>query len=177
MYLDGRQGREQDKGFTIIELVFVLAILIILIGITAPRYVKFVEQAQMSADASNMSDLATALKVATVDADYNVKEGRYIFTLEDRGVVIEAYQGTTHRKLLPADTADLEKGLTSFFGGTWKIDGSTANTIVKLRYKKWTDEDKETDKVQLICEVDGRKVSTSYSPDSFARYMAEAKTK
>ncbi|MDO4276900.1 MAG: prepilin-type N-terminal cleavage/methylation domain-containing protein [Eubacteriales bacterium] len=173
-----RQGnREQNRGFTFIELVFVLAILVILIGITAPRYIKFLEQAQMSADVSNMSDLATAVKVATVDADYNVKEGRYIFTLENTGIIIEAYQGTTQLHMRPSDTADLKKGLESFFGGTWEIDGKTANPIIKLRYKKWTDENKPSQKVQLICEVDSRKVSASYSPDSFAQYAAEAKTK
>lgn len=101
----------------------------------------------MSADVSNMSDLATALKVATVDADYLITEGRYIFTLEDRGVVIEAYQG------------------------------STPNSQAKLRSKKWMDESRASEKVRLICQVDGRKVSASNSPDSFVKYAAEAKMK
>ncbi|MDC7290823.1 prepilin-type N-terminal cleavage/methylation domain-containing protein [Blautia schinkii] len=175
--MSGRKARGQDKGFTFIELVFVLAILVILIGITAPRYVKFLEQAQMSADVSNMSDLATAVKVATVDADYVITEGRYIFNLEYTGVVVEAYQGTTNLKMRQEQTAPLEKALSSFFRGSWVIDGSTPNPQARRRSKRWTDESRPSEKVQLICQVDGRKVSASYSPDSVVKYAAEAKMK
>ena len=74
----------KNKGFTFIELVFVLALLVILIGITAPNYVRYLEKAQMSADASNLSDLATAVTVATVDEEFDVIVSRNLtWTLPD----------------------------------------------------------------------------------------------
>lgn len=173
MKMPKKWGR--NKGFTAIELVFVLAILVILISITAPHYVKYVEQAQMSADAAALSDLATALKVATVDADYGVEEGRYIFTLTAKGLILESYQGTTNLVMNASRRAGLEKAFTDFCGGEWKADGETVNPIVKLHYKKWTDDVYAQQKVQMICQVDGRKVSVSYQPETLETYMAEAK--
>ena len=166
----------KNKGFTFIELVFVLALLVILIGITAPNYVRYLEKAQMSADASNLSDLATAVKVATVDEEFDVTEGTYIFTLEREGLLIDAYRGNTYLRMRTDQTDGLARGLQNFFGSEWIMDGITSNTQVRLKCKKWLDEAKSTEKVQLVCVVSGHKVAATYKPEKLAEYMATAKT-
>ena len=56
--------KKNNKGFTLVELVIVVAILAILVGILAPQYTKYVEKSRKAADASNLENLVTGIKVA-----------------------------------------------------------------------------------------------------------------
>ena len=64
--------KEDNKGFTLVELVIVVAILAILVGILAPQYTKYVEKSRQSADVSNLENIVKGFKVAAADTDYNV---------------------------------------------------------------------------------------------------------
>lgn len=59
--------KKNNKGFTLVELVIVIAILAILVGLLAPQYTKYVEKSRKSADASNMDELVKAIQVYATD--------------------------------------------------------------------------------------------------------------
>lgn len=67
--------KKNNKGFSLVELIIVIAIMAVLIGLLAPQYLKFVKKSKVSADVSNAQALATAFNVAF--ADSTVSNGTY----------------------------------------------------------------------------------------------------
>lgn len=56
--------REKNKGFTLLELVIVIAIIGILVALLAPAYVGYVRRARLSKNKANAKEAATAAEVA-----------------------------------------------------------------------------------------------------------------
>ena len=42
--------KTNNKGFSLVELIIVIAIMAILVGVLAPQYMKYVEKSRISAD-------------------------------------------------------------------------------------------------------------------------------
>lgn len=63
--------KKNNKGFTLVELVIVIAILAILVGILAPQYTKYVEKSRKSADVNNMDEIIRAIEVYYVEQGVN----------------------------------------------------------------------------------------------------------
>lgn len=64
-----KDRKKDNKGFTLVELVIVVAILAILVGILAPQYTKYVEKSRRSADIANMDEIVKAVQVYAVDRE------------------------------------------------------------------------------------------------------------
>ncbi len=58
-----------NKGFSLVELIIVIAIMAILVGVLAPQFIKYVEQSRQSADIDSIDEVKKA--VETFVADYN----------------------------------------------------------------------------------------------------------
>ena len=61
--------RKNKKGFSLIELIIVVAIMVALIAVLAPSYVKYVQKSRDSALATAAEDMATAVKTFYADPD------------------------------------------------------------------------------------------------------------
>ena len=57
-----------NKGFSLVELIIVIAIMAVLMGVLAPQYLKYVKQSKISTDITNAEQLATAINVAVADS-------------------------------------------------------------------------------------------------------------
>ena len=63
---------KKNKGFTLIELVIVVAILAILVGILAPQYTKYVEKSRRSADMNNAKEIEQTLRLAMASDEIQI---------------------------------------------------------------------------------------------------------
>ena len=64
-----------NKGFSLVELIIVIAIMAILIAVLAPQYLRYVEKSRLQADNSAIGEVANAIKVAAANDDINQEIG------------------------------------------------------------------------------------------------------
>lgn len=64
-----RKEKMNNKGFSLVELIIVIAIMAILIVVLAPQYLKYVEKSRNSTDVSNATEMVTAMQVYAADPD------------------------------------------------------------------------------------------------------------
>lgn len=56
-----------NKGFSLVELIIVIAIMAVLIGVLAPQYLKYVERSRQSADLDSINTMVHAIEIYNAD--------------------------------------------------------------------------------------------------------------
>ena len=67
-----------NKGFSLVELIIVIAIMAILVGVLAPQFIKYVEQSRESSDLQSIEEVKTAID--TLVADYGCTSSATVST-------------------------------------------------------------------------------------------------
>ncbi len=62
-----RERKIDNKGFSLVELIIVIAIMAILIGVMSPQLMKYVERARQSKDTQAVDTIHTAVVTAMLD--------------------------------------------------------------------------------------------------------------
>ena len=64
------EKKMNNKGFSLVELIVVIAIMAVLVGVLAPQFIKYVEKSRESTDIQNADSVKNV-----VEAYYADKEG------------------------------------------------------------------------------------------------------
>ena len=67
---------KNNKGFSLVELIIVIAIMAILVGVMAPQLIKYIEKSKVSADTQAADSIHTAVLTAMMDPEV-VNESAY----------------------------------------------------------------------------------------------------
>lgn len=69
--------KKNNKGFSLVELIVVIAIMAVLVGVLAPQFIRYVEKSRISTDIQNMDQIKTAIE--TYCAENEVANGTTLF--------------------------------------------------------------------------------------------------
>lgn len=87
--------KKNNKGFSLVELIIVIAIMAILAGALAPALIKYIAKSRRSTDVSNAQTIATAVTNAlSVEAAYDAAEAGDYTLSTTKPVAVNAVNGT-----------------------------------------------------------------------------------
>ena len=64
-----RKKMKNNKGFSLVELIIVIAIMAVLVAVLAPQFLKYVEKSRNATDAQNATAIVSALQTYYADPD------------------------------------------------------------------------------------------------------------
>lgn len=107
-----KKEKMNDKGFSLVELIIVIAIMAVLVVVLAPQYLKYVERSRNSTDLQNATEIVTALQVYGSDPEATESiptSGDITITISDKDVPLT---GFAKAALVDAGLADSTGNLT-----------------------------------------------------------------
>ncbi len=61
--------KKDNKGFSLVELIIVIAIMAVLVGVLAPQFIKYVEQSRRSRDITTANEIREAVLADIADSN------------------------------------------------------------------------------------------------------------
>ncbi len=86
--------RNDNKGFSLVELIIVIAIMAVLIGVVAPTYLQYVEKSKKTADCTTIGTVMDAIEVAAMDPDVKWPAGESVSVTIGDSSATYTYNGT-----------------------------------------------------------------------------------
>lgn len=115
-----------NKGFSLVELIIVIAIMAVLVGVLAPQFLRYVEQSRVQKDESAMGEVCNATKIAmSIEEVYDSIDASASFSFG--GTV------TTLASGLPSLSAELQKTIPDcpqFSSKTYKGHDATCHITI-----------------------------------------------
>ncbi len=98
-----KEKKMNNKGFSLVELIIVIAIMAILIVVLAPQYLKYVEKSRNSTDVSNATEMVTAMQVYAADPDVKASDAfvgdkTFTITVSSTGTAVTGDNATAAKK-------------------------------------------------------------------------------
>ena len=101
-----------NKGFSLVELIIVIAIMVVLIAVLAPQYLKYVEKSRVASDQTTVVEYIDAMQVIAADPDITLDSGKS-YTLTSAA---------------SSDTITVSGDLSAVFTSEGMLDGTAATT-------------------------------------------------
>lgn len=151
--------KKNNKGFSLVELIIVIAIMAILAGAIAPALIRYIDKSRKSNDVSAAKSIKTAVETALAS------EKAY----EELTAVTPAnyIKITANQTAATAITGASFSGVTGVLSGTTARDSifaSLSNKTPKFNYKKAADSSKGKPDYWLV-EVNGNDVRVGIKGD------------
>lgn len=89
------QKKLNNKGFSLVELIIVIAIMAVLVAVLAPQYIKYVEKSRVQVDESAVGEAIRATELAITDITVYDKLPTTVITGKTYVATVTITDGTT----------------------------------------------------------------------------------
>lgn len=124
--------KKNKKGFTLVELIIVIAIIVILAAVLAPQYIRYVEKSRVATDKNAMDEIKHNVEIALGDPEIYAKAA----DAASSGELTETFVDNTAPT---GGSADLEAEVGKTLGNSGAVDfksktydGSTYTVKIKF---------------------------------------------
>lgn len=101
--------KKNNKGFTLVELIVVIAVLAIITVVVAPQYLNYVEKARIGTDENTLGEIAHVAEIAYVELESKTNTSTTATTTDGAvKVVIDENGNFTYEQQGTANTLDSE---------------------------------------------------------------------
>lgn len=115
-----------NKGFSLVELIIVIAIMAILVGVMAPQLLKYVERSRESRDVQTADTVRTAIVTAMLDPAVDKVPTSGYATLAD------LYADTTNTKFVAAVKETLNGSASTAIEGDGFVSNAYKGQSIKI---------------------------------------------
>ena len=77
--------KDQSRGFSLVELIVVVAIMAVLVGVLAPAYLAYVEKTRIQRDESAAGEIFRAAEIVVYTGQYDIS-GTVLVTFDSSGI-------------------------------------------------------------------------------------------
>lgn len=139
-----------NKGFSLVELIIVVAIMAVLIGVLAPQYLRYVEKSRLQKDNTSIAEVADVIKMMSAEETLVTK-------IPEAGITFNFTQNasTNTWELSGCSVADINEEMLETINGT--NSGGTYVFDVTLSSNTYKNAD---DKPSITAKVDDNNVMT-----------------
>jgi len=119
-----KEGKKMRKGFSLIELMFVVAIIVILAAVIIPNFTGITDRSKTARVSEDFSNFATALELYRADWGH--------FPQAPTEVAVNKEDGAFYKELTGTGTFNKEdnKTITGFAGGIQYVKPKTLDNLV-----------------------------------------------